>query len=103
MQEEIFIASISQLERLQSWSFVTRDPLNIECDGDFYHINKDKAVKDNRRDNYLTKKGWSILRYSTSQIEDLNTCVAEINETIRQRGGLESRISAIFLFLGNLT
>ncbi|MFA5011122.1 MAG: DUF559 domain-containing protein [Ignavibacteria bacterium] len=70
-------------------AFCRKGNLNVECDGDAYHINKDKAIKDNKRDNYLTKKGWSILRYSTAQLEDKDECVAEIREAITKKGGIE--------------
>jgi very-short-patch-repair endonuclease len=69
-------------------AFCQKGNLDVECDGDAYHINKEKAVSDNRRDNYLTKKGWSILRYSTGQLKNINECVNEISETIKKKGGI---------------
>lgn len=69
-------------------AFCRKGNVDIECDGDSYHINKEKAVSDNKRDNFLTKKGWSILRYSTSQIRNIDECISEISECIRSKGGI---------------
>ena len=63
--------------------------LDIECDGDLYHINKEKAVKDNIRDNFLTKNGWSIVRYSSKQLNDTQECIKEISEIIYNKGGMK--------------
>lgn len=41
----------------------------IECDGhDFHEKTKEQATKDKRRDRELQKQGYSILRYSGSDI-----------------------------------
>lgn len=77
--------------KLDFVSFCKNGNLNIECDGDTYHANKEKAILDNKRDNYLTKKGWSILRYSTGQLENTGACLVEISETIYMKGGLISK------------
>ena len=68
-------------------SFCRKGLIDIECDGDTFHINKEKAVLDNKRDNLLTRKGWSILRYSTSQLNNTDECIEEIREVIRNKGG----------------
>jgi very-short-patch-repair endonuclease len=68
-------------------AFCKKGLIDIECDGDTYHINKEKAVLDNKRDNFLTKKGWSILRYSTSQLNNADECIEEIREVMRNKGG----------------
>jgi len=88
-ERQYFIRGNNNMYCLDFAAFCKKGNLNIECDGDAYHISKEKAVKDNRRDNYLTKKGWSILRYSTTQLHDTDECVQEIKESIGQKGGLE--------------
>jgi len=71
-------------------AFCRQGNLDIECDGEKYHSRFDKVVKDYKRDNYLTKKGWSILRYSTNQIiAETSYCIDEIKETIMSKGGTE--------------
>ncbi len=75
--------------KLDFASFCKRGRLNVECDGDSYHANKEKAKGDNIRNNYLTRKGWSILRYSTDQLNNPDECVGEIIETIKRKGGID--------------
>ena len=40
----------------------------IECDGHEYHSSKDQITRDNMRARKLTKAGWSVLRFSGSEI-----------------------------------
>ena len=87
-ERQFFIRGNNKYYCLDFAAFCRKGNLNIECDGDAYHIDKEKAVKDNKRDNYLTKKGWSILRYSTTQLQDTDECVAEISEAISKKGGM---------------
>lgn len=65
--------------------------LNVETDGDTWHANPEKAAKDNRRDNALVVKGWSILRFGTSQImEQLDSyCLPKIVSKVNSLGGLD--------------
>ncbi|MFZ4590010.1 MAG: endonuclease domain-containing protein [Ignavibacteria bacterium] len=87
-ERQYFLRGNNNMYCLDFAAFCKKGNLNIECDGDAYHIGKEKAVKDNRRDNYLTKKGWSILRYSTTQLHDTDECISEIRESISQKGGI---------------
>ena len=87
-ERQYFLRGSNNIYCLDFAAFCKKGNLNIECDGDAYHIGKEKAVKDNRRDNYLTKKGWSILRYSTTQLTDTDECIEEIREFISQKGGI---------------
>lgn len=88
-ERQYFVSGGKNMYCLDFAAFCKKGSLNIECDGDAYHIGKEKAIKDNRRDNYLTKKGWSILRYSTSQLHDADECISEIKESIDRKGGIE--------------
>jgi hypothetical protein len=40
----------------------------IECDGHAYHSSKEQITRDNIRARKLTKAGWSVLRFSGSEI-----------------------------------
>lgn len=65
--------------------------LNIECDGDEYHYNKQAHIKDQIRDNELTSLGWSILRFSGKKIsKTTKTCMKQINKTIETLGGIDT-------------
>ena len=87
-ERQYFVNSGKNFYCLDFAAFCKKGSLNIECDGDSYHINKEKAITDNKRDNYLTKKGWSILRYSTTQIHNTDECISEIKESIHRKGGI---------------
>lgn len=88
-ERQFFVRGSNNIYCLDFAAFCKKGSLNVECDGDAYHISKEKAVNDNRRDNYLTKKGWSILRYSTTQLQDTDECISEIRESISRKGGIE--------------
>lgn len=64
--------------------------LDIETDGDTYHANPKRAASDNLRHNDLQSEGWSVLRFSTSQIREqlVEYCVPKVIETINSKGGL---------------
>ncbi|GBC92948.1 hypothetical protein HRbin15_01431 [bacterium HR15] len=69
--------------------FCTNGKIDVECDGDFYHANPEKAREDNQRNNYLTSAGWEILRFTSQQIlETPSECVQMVCETANQYGGL---------------
>lgn len=89
-ERQYFVRGNNNIYCLDFAAFCKKGNLNIECDGDAYHIGKEKAIKDNRRDNFLTKNGWSILRYSTTQLQDTDECISEIRESISQKGGISS-------------
>jgi len=64
--------------------------LDIECDGDNYHLSVDAVKYDKKRNNDLTKLGWIVLRYHTEQIkQNINYVVKEVKETINRYGGLQ--------------
>ncbi len=62
--------------------------LDIECDGDTYHLGRDKADADRERDNKLATAGWRILRFSGRRIlGDTDKCVQTVTRTVRRLGG----------------
>lgn len=64
--------------------------LNIECDGDKYHLSVDAVKYDKKRNNLLTKLGWIVLRYHSEQIkQNINIIIDEVKETINRYGGLQ--------------
>jgi very-short-patch-repair endonuclease len=40
----------------------------IECDGKAYHSSPEQKAHDRRKDAYLRKNGWKVLRFSGRQI-----------------------------------
>jgi len=86
-ERQLFVGSGINTYRLDFAAFCKKGNLDIECDGDTYHIHKEKAIKDNNRNNYLTRRGWSILRYTTEQVKHTEDCIEEIKDTIKSKGG----------------
>jgi very-short-patch-repair endonuclease len=55
----------------------------IECDGKAYHSTPEQKAHDRRKDAYLSKHGWKVLRFSGRIIyQDLSTVIARIEEEI---------------------
>ncbi len=53
--------------------------LVVECDGHAYHNSKEQVEKDKRRDRYFVARGYSVMRFTGSEItRDLRGCAAEI-------------------------
>lgn len=58
----------------------------IECDGKAYHSSAAQKAHDRRKDSYLKKHGWYVLRFSGRQINSnlgnvlkvINKCVLRI-------------------------
>ena len=65
--------------------------IDVETDGDRWHLDAEKSRADNRRDNDLETYGWRTLRFSSQQIrEEMETyCVGTVRENINQLGGLQ--------------
>lgn len=53
--------------------------LDIECDGRDYHTSPAQIAKDQRRDAYLARLGWTVVRFTGSQIKrDTAACVRAV-------------------------
>lgn len=53
----------------------------IECDGKAYHSTKEQKARDSRKNAYLRKQGWKVLRFSGSRItRDLKGIIARIEK-----------------------
>lgn len=50
--------------------YCNQGKLNLETDGDTWHANRERAPGDNVRDNALRTAGWTVLRFSTIQIQE---------------------------------
>lgn len=61
----------------------------IECEGKKWHYNTPEQIKkDNERYNYLNRKNWHILRFSSNQLQNPQKCLNEIKKSINANGGL---------------
>lgn len=48
--------------------FGVKNKICIECDGHAFHENKIQAQRDKKRDRYLQSKGYTVLRFTGSEI-----------------------------------
>jgi very-short-patch-repair endonuclease len=69
--------------------FCPQRNIDVECDGDAWHANPEKARQDNERNNSLEQNGWHVLRFSTAQLtQELPACVRHVQTTVQRCGGL---------------
>ena len=72
--------------------------VNIECNG-ATHDHEDAVRRDRRRNNYLTARGWSVLRFGTDDIHnDMRGCINKIRTRINRHGGPVDRSLAYDLY-----
>src|SRR5690606_15648558 len=72
--------------------FCKNGKVNVETDGDTWHLSRECAPQDNARDNALQTAGWTVLRYNTRQIREnfQSECLRGIEASINKLGGLSS-------------
>ena len=64
--------------------------INVECDGDKYHLGKELVQKDKTRNNFLESKGWSVLRFTTQDLtQELDKTLNMVCDTINKYGGVQ--------------
>lgn len=70
--------------------FCAEGAIDVEADGDTWHIGTDRIVLDNERNNALAGHGWYVLRFSGKQIrkDSAKDCTAQIAKMIQRLGGL---------------
>ena len=72
--------------------FCSEGSIDVETDGDSYHIGIEPAAKDRRRNNDLTTAGWHILRFNGAELRERMSdyCIPEITSTINRLGSLQT-------------
>jgi len=74
--------------------FCQKGKIDVECNGDFWHSQKNLIFKDNQRNNYLAGSGWSVLRFGSKEInQKLQLCLGVIKETVNNLGGTRNQKS----------
>jgi very-short-patch-repair endonuclease len=68
-----------------------RGNVDVECDGDSWHLRPDAVQADNVRNNFLARLGWQVLRFRGSDLDEPNisTTVGQIRDTAEGLGGIE--------------
>jgi len=68
--------------------FCKKGDIDVECDGEKYHILPKALTRDRKRNNQLTSFGWSVLRFLGKEINyNLQGCFKTIERTIENLGG----------------
>jgi len=68
--------------------FCRKGNMDVECDGERYHILPEALARDRERNNGLTSFGWHVLRFSGKEInQSLKDCFRVIERTINNLGG----------------
>jgi very-short-patch-repair endonuclease len=77
--------------------------INIEVDGDAFHLKEDAVRKDKQRNNLLEKDGWSVLRFTSREIEyDMGSTISLVMETANRYGGVQDNYNQNeFRYLNN--
>ncbi len=69
--------------------FCKKGDIDVECDGEKYHILPKALARDRKRNNQLTSFGWQVLRFSGQEINRaLHDCFKVIEMTIGNLGGV---------------
>jgi len=89
-ERQFMLQTKTNLYYLDFALFCKERNLDVECDGDKYHLSVGAVKYDKKRNNNLTKLGWVVLRYPTEEIKlNINYVIKEVKETINRYGGLE--------------
>lgn len=79
--------------------FCSQRDLDIECDGDSWHVGVAKAGLDRQRDNLLESHRWHILRFGTKDImSDIDSALARVRLAVDGFGGIVEPNGAIRYF-----
>jgi very-short-patch-repair endonuclease len=75
--------------RLDFAIFCRKGRLAVECDNEKWHLSKRQRVRDRRRDRWLSRRGWTVLRFPGAMIrEDPTRCTRQVRTAIRRLGGI---------------
>jgi very-short-patch-repair endonuclease len=88
-ERQVFVRVGGQVYCLDFGVFCCKGDIDIECDGERYHILPEALDRDRERNNRLTSFGWHVLRFSGKEINrTLRNCFGIIERTINNLGGL---------------
>lgn len=63
--------------------------LDVECDGDTWHLQPDAVRRDKRRNNWLESRGWNVLRFDGQEInQEMPKCLDQVKSVVNGLGGM---------------
>ena len=67
-----------------------RGQLDVECDGDTWHLQPNAVRYDKRRGNWLGSRGWSVMRFDGQEInQEMPKCLTQVKAAINKLGGMK--------------
>jgi very-short-patch-repair endonuclease len=102
-EREYFISAGAKNFFLDFALFCKNKNIDVEVDGDHYHMDNDSVRFDKQRNNLLESKGWSVLRFTSKDIEyDLTNSINIVRETVNKYGGIQNaKDPKHFMYLNN--
>lgn len=89
-ERQYFVEADGQNFLLDFALFCKSRNIDIECDGDRFHLEEQYVKRDKKRNNILESFGWSVLRFTTEEIrKNAGEVIKRIKKTINQVGGLQ--------------
>ncbi len=89
-ERQFLVNADSQTFLLDFALFCRARNIDIECDGDEFHLEREDVKRDKKRNNILESFGWSVLRFTTDEIQkSLKEVINRVTKTINQLGGLQ--------------
>lgn len=74
--------------RLDFALFCEKGRIDIECDNEKSHSAPSQVKKDRKRDRYLRKRGWTVLRFpGTRVVHEPEECIETVRKTVVRLGG----------------
>lgn len=90
VERQLFVTEEKKIYCLDFGIFCKKGRVDVECDGEAFHSSKIHIARDRKRNNELTSHGWSVLRFSGSEINgDPERCMKKIKRTIKTLNGME--------------
>ncbi len=75
--------------------FCKNGNIDIECDGDTFHLKPKDVKEDKIRNNEVTSIGWTVLRFTREQIEnDLEGAIETVKDTVNRYGGMKDTVNS---------
>ncbi len=95
-ERQLYVKAAGENFCLDFGIFCNKGNIDVECDGEKYHILPDALTRDRERNNQLTSFGWSVLRFSGKEInQTLQDCFKTIERTICHLKGISEQCDLI--------